>query len=214
VADFFSAGLRAQIADADPIGDLRTSLPGHFAEWTPVHRAAWLEFETLLAPYILSAQGDRVTMAHAVETRVPYLDHRIVDFAARLPEREKLRGLHEKRILRRAAPASLPPAIVARGKQPYRAPDLTAQAGGQALVEMLLEPGAIQSTGLFEERAVAGLLRRVRSGAALGTRERQALAAVLSTQGLLRAMAEWPRIDDHSLPTASVQMSDVSLVTT
>ena len=63
---------------------------------------------TLLSPYLLASQGDRMAMSHGVETRVPFLDHRLFEFAASLPERSKLRGLREKDIVRRWAKNVLP----------------------------------------------------------------------------------------------------------
>ena len=93
IKDFYTADFRAALADADPLQELRESLPPEFARWSPLHRAAYLEMTTLLAPYLLSSQGDRMAMAHGVEGRFPFLDHRLFEFAAALPTRSKLRGL-------------------------------------------------------------------------------------------------------------------------
>src|SRR5204863_6642671 len=73
-----------------------------------------------------SAQGDRMSLAHGVESRYPFLDHRVFEFAAGLPTQSKLRGLREKAILRRWARDVVPPAVQQRPKQPYRAPDIPA----------------------------------------------------------------------------------------
>ena len=51
--------------------------PPGFEGWGELERAAWLEVTTLLEPYLLAAQGDRVAMAHGVEGRYPFLDHRV-----------------------------------------------------------------------------------------------------------------------------------------
>ena len=64
-----------------------------------------------------------MAMANAVEGRFPFLDHRVVELAARIPPRLKLRGLTEKHVLREAARGLVPAAMAARPKQPYRAPD-------------------------------------------------------------------------------------------
>ena len=112
--DLLSAGY-------DPVADLLASLPAEFADWRPLARAQYLELAQLLPGYILSSQGDRVSMAHAVEGRFPFLDHRVVEFAATLPPRLKLRGLIEKYLLRRSLQGDLPAAIAWRPKQPYRA---------------------------------------------------------------------------------------------
>jgi asparagine synthase (glutamine-hydrolysing) len=56
-----------------------------------------------LSNYLLSSQGDRMAMANSVEGRYPFLDHRVIEFASRLPAKLKLNGLNEKYILKKAA---------------------------------------------------------------------------------------------------------------
>ena len=79
-----------------------------FSGFTPLGRAQYLEVKTFLQGYLLHSQGDRMLMAHSVEGRFPFLDHRIVEFAARLPDRLRLRVLREKYLLRRAVAPLLP----------------------------------------------------------------------------------------------------------
>ncbi|HYU89605.1 MAG TPA: asparagine synthase (glutamine-hydrolyzing) [Gemmatimonadales bacterium] len=186
IKDFYSPEFRAGLGSFDPLAELRARLPAGFAGWSPLGRAAYLEMTTLLSSYLLSSQGDRMAMAHGVEARVPYLDHRLFEFAAALPARSKLRGLREKDILRRwgGATGLLPPAVTRRRKQPYRAPDVPAFFEGRPpeYVEALLDPGSLARTGIFNPQAVAGLVRRCRAGRAEGFRESQALVAILSTE--------------------------------
>jgi asparagine synthase (glutamine-hydrolysing) len=184
IKDFYSGDLRATLADTNPLEDLRAGLPPKFAAWSPLHRAAYLEMVTLLSPYLLSAQGDRMSLAHGVESRYPFLDHRVFEFAAGLPTRSKLRGFREKAILRRWARDVVPPAVQQRPKQPYRAPDIPAFFGPEPVeyVRELLDAPSLARTGWFEPEAVAGLVRRCRTGAATGFRESQALVAIISTE--------------------------------
>jgi asparagine synthase (glutamine-hydrolysing) len=184
IKGFYSGDHRDALGDFDAGAELRDGLPDGFESWTPLNRAAWLEFETLLSPYLLCSQGDRMAMGNGVEGRVPFLDHRLFEFSAGLPISSKLRVLREKDILRRWARSVVPPAVEERPKQPYRAPDAPSFMGPDApeYVEALLEPRALEETGMFEPAAVAGLLRRARSGRASGFRENQAFVAILSTQ--------------------------------
>jgi asparagine synthetase B (glutamine-hydrolysing) len=85
-----------------PPPSLRRGCPRTFARWHPLHQAQYLESRFLLPGYILSSQGDRMAMAHGIEGRFPFLDHRLVEFATRLPPEMKLKGLVEKHILREA----------------------------------------------------------------------------------------------------------------
>ncbi len=139
---------------------------------------------TLLSPYLLAAQGDRMSLAHGVESRYPFLDHRLFEFAARLPTASKLRGFREKAILRRWARGQVPVAVQERPKQPYRAPDIPAFFTPEPVpyVRDLLDESSLARTGLFEPRAVAGLARRCAAGLATGFRENQALVAIVSTE--------------------------------
>jgi asparagine synthase (glutamine-hydrolysing) len=184
IKQFYSAEVREALAGSDPLDELRDSLPAAFSQWSPLNRAAYLEMVTLLSPYLLCSQGDRVSLAHGVEGRYPFLDHRLFEFAARLPTRSKLRGLREKAILRRWARAVVPPAVVTRPKQPYRAPDIPSFCTPEpvAYARDLLEEAGVARVGLFDPTSVAGLLRRCRAGTATGVRENQAFVAILSTQ--------------------------------
>ena len=183
IKDFYGASMRAG-ATRDPLVELREGLPAAFGTWSPLNRAAYLEMKTLLSPYLLSSQGDRMGMAHAIEGRYPFLDHRLYEFAARLPTSSKLLGLKEKEILRRWAKEIVPPSIRTRGKQPYRAPDAPSFFGPGApdWVEDVLSAERVREYGYFEPAAVDGLARRARRGQATGFRENQAIVAVLSTQ--------------------------------
>ena len=172
-------------ADRPALARLRAGLPPAFGRWSALERAAYLELTTLLAPNLLAAQGDRVAMAHGVEGRFPFLDHRVFEHSVRLPPERKLGpGLREKAELRALAERLLPPEVAARTKQPYRAPEVAPFFGEQApgWVEERLEARALDAVGIFDPARVAGLLRRCRSGKASGFREGMALVGILSTQ--------------------------------
>jgi asparagine synthase (glutamine-hydrolysing) len=169
----------------DPLARLRAQLPAAFSRWSALERAAWLELTTLLAPNLLAAQGDRVAMAHGVEGRYPFLDHRVFAHAVRLPPERKLGpGLREKAELRALAEQLLPREVAERPKQPYRAPAVAPFFGAHApaWVEERLEARALDTVGIFDPARVAGLLRRCRTGKASGFREGMALVGILSTQ--------------------------------
>jgi asparagine synthase (glutamine-hydrolysing) len=123
-------------------------------------------------------------MAHAVEGRFPFLDHRVVEYAARIPAGMKLKGLREKHILRKAVARYLPPSISERSKQPYRAPGAECFVGPKApeYAKELLSRDAIERAGYFDAAAVERLVAKSRSGAPVGTSDNMALVGILSTQ--------------------------------
>jgi asparagine synthase (glutamine-hydrolysing) len=94
----------------DVLARLRASLPGDGV-------APFLEFDQqYYLPDDILVKSDRVSMAHAVEVRPPFLDHRIVEFAAKLPTDFKIRGARQKYLLKEVMRSKLPPAIVQREK--------------------------------------------------------------------------------------------------
>jgi asparagine synthase (glutamine-hydrolysing) len=181
---FFSPELRARLRGYDAMEELRDSLPPEFARWHPLSQAQYLETAYLLPGYILSSQGDRVAMAHAVEGRFPFLDHRVVELAARIPPGLKLKGLREKHILKRAVGKYLPKAIAERPKQPYRAPESECFSGPGApdYARALLSRSTLARSGLFEPVAVEKLAAKCASGARIGVGDNMALVGILSTQ--------------------------------
>jgi asparagine synthase (glutamine-hydrolysing) len=163
---------------------LRSELPAELGSWSSLERAAWLEVSTLLEPYLLSAQGDRPAMAHGVEGRYPFLDHRVFDLAMGLPPERKLYELKDKLALRKLAAKLLPEGIATRPKQPYRAPEIEPFFDDAApeYVDEALSEAALEASGIWDPKRVQGLVRRCRAGRATGVREGMALVGVLSTQ--------------------------------
>ncbi|WP_439615709.1 asparagine synthase (glutamine-hydrolyzing) [Shinella sp.] len=184
---FFSADLRQEIGDYDAAANLAAQLPADFRRWHPLHQAQYLETAFLLPGYILSSQGDRVMMANAVEGRFPFLDHRVVAFAATLSPDAKLNGLKEKHILKQAARGLVPAAIIERPKQPYRAPDSEVFAGPEtpAYLDVVLSPERLAESRLFNVQAVGKLKEKVVKGQVTGFRDNAAFIGILSTE-LLR----------------------------
>jgi asparagine synthase (glutamine-hydrolysing) len=184
---FFAAGVQATLAEHDVYAALRARLPEQYGAWSPFCQAQYLESTSLLPGYILSSQGDRVAMAHSVEVRSPFLDHRVVAFAATLPDSLKMRVLDEKHVLKRTAADLVPACIRKRSKQPYRAPEAASffSGHGEEYVDELLSPARIAHDGMFDPVAVDGLVRKFRGGRAIGVKDNMALVGILSTQLLI-----------------------------
>jgi asparagine synthase (glutamine-hydrolysing) len=184
--------LRADVDETGLLDDVLTGLPERFEAWTPFARAQYLEMAHLLPGYILSSQADRMAMAHGVEGRVPYLDHRVVEFGGQLDDRMKMRVLNEKYLLKRIAQQHLPEEIRARKKQPYRAPEGVSffdPATGQArapYVDEELSEERLRAVGLFDPGPVSLLVQKVRAGRAIGAKDNMAITAILSSQLLAR----------------------------
>ncbi|EMG35936.1 asparagine synthase, glutamine-hydrolyzing [Desulfocurvibacter africanus PCS] len=202
---FFSAQVKAELNNgsgrhgpsdlAGLVEQLALGLPADMRGWDTLSKAQYLEAALFLPGYLLSTQGDRMLMANAVEGRFPFLDHKVIELANRLPARLKMPGLREKALLKRAASDLLPSEIVRRPKQPYRAPAAKSVLGtpmnGRA--RELLSPSALERAGYFDPAMVAGLLdKHARTGGMLAEMENMAIMAILSTQAL-----HWSFIDNH-----------------
>lgn len=184
---FFSKDVRAQLAGSDSVRMLAEELPASFSAWDHFNQAEFLEAAYLLPGYILSSQGDRMAMAHSVEGRYPFLDRRVVAFAAKLPPNLKMKALNQKYLLKRASEGLIPKSIQNRHKQPYRAPEgksfFTARPD---FVFEMLSPESIRQHGIFDPGAVSALVGKFESGLANGVKDNMALIGILSTQILLR----------------------------
>lgn len=115
----------------------------------PLARLQYVDLKLYLADDIL-VKVDRASMAHALEVRVPLLDHRIVELAARMPSALKLEGSQTKRVLRRAAETLLPKSVLERKKMGFVIP-LPAWFRGGLL-------GRAEETFFGEPGGVSGLL--------------------------------------------------------
>ena len=187
----FSESVKSEIRDHDCYADLMEALPPNYFDWDGFCQAQYLESTALLPGYILSSQGDRMAMAHSVEARFPFLDHRIVEFASTIPPRLKMKALEEKRILKRAATGLIPASVIDRSKQPYRAPEAGSFFGPeqapawQPYIRELLSQDRIRQDGIFNPMAVQNLMRKVETNQSMGIRDNMALVGVLSTQLLV-----------------------------
>jgi asparagine synthase (glutamine-hydrolysing) len=193
VLQFLRPEVAEQIAAVDAHQALAATLPADIARWIPMGRDQYVEAHTLLSGYLLSSQGDRVAMAHSVEGRVPFLDHRVIEFANRLPPQFKLRGLTEKYLLKQAVRRDLPQSIRTRTKQPYRSPDSASFfTDGRPNDEVtdLLSPHSIDAAGLFDADAVQRLVRKCAAGRAIGFPDNMAFVGVLSTMHLHRQFVQ------------------------
>jgi asparagine synthase (glutamine-hydrolysing) len=146
----------------------------------PFRQFQYFEMHTRLVDFI-NFEVDRMSMAHSIEARVPFLDHELWEYCARLPSRLLLSGELSKSLLRTALRDRLPPEILARQKQGLAAP-YAAWLRAERLsdwAEAALDPAALRRAGYFEAAAVARLRAEHQAGRADHSR---LLMGVLSTQ--------------------------------
>ena len=124
---------------------------------TVLDRLLYTDTKTYLVELLM--KQDQMSMSASIESRVPFLDHTLVEFAARLPHRLKLHGRTTKRILREAVRDIVPPGILTRPKMGFPVPWSTWMRGPWNSVarEVLLDLRSRQR-GLINPAAVSRLL--------------------------------------------------------
>jgi len=213
---FLSPAARASAEGPGASEDrLVAALPAAFGGFGPLGRAQYLEIVTFLAGFLLHSQGDRMLMANSVEGRFPFLDVRVAEFAAALPERLRLRDLHEKYLLRRAVGPLLPREIRARPKRPYRAPILRAffGPGAPTYVRELLAADRLSASGLLAPEPISRLVHKAEKylDTGLGEGDEMALVGILSTQLLHEQFVRSPRRAPPAVATRAVRGARVYL---
>jgi asparagine synthase (glutamine-hydrolysing) len=119
----------------------------------------------LWLPDDLLTKVDRATMAHSLEARVPYLDHRFVEFAATLPVSLKQKGRETKFLLKKVAERYLPKDIIYRNKQGFVMPLSDWLAGGlRPAMDAAMSPTALPARRIFQTRAIERILHEHRTG--------------------------------------------------
>jgi asparagine synthase (glutamine-hydrolysing) len=172
--NFAAIGLRRQTALLAPsFADLATPERAYGASRaffdapnggsTVLDRLLYTDMKTYLVELLM--KQDQMSMAASIESRVPFLDHRLVEFAAGLPERMKLRGLTTKWILREAVRDLLPREILTRKKMGFPVPFGVWMRGAWNSVahEVLLDTRSRQR-GIIQPEAVERLLSSHASG--------------------------------------------------
>lgn len=204
---FFSDDLKARIGDNDVYEQMARVLPEGFDRLDVVSKAQYIEMKMFLSNYLLSSQGDRMAMANSVEIRLPFLDYRLIDFAARVPSKWKILGLNEKYILKRSLASVLPETICSRRKQPYRAPIVSGLLSESScdFAREMLSRRAINGAGLFNADRVERLLKKVQAVPHPGEIDSMALAGVLSSQIIHHRFVE-------AFPAGSIPMVQPDLM--
>jgi asparagine synthase (glutamine-hydrolysing) len=157
----FSAAGRIKIMDSAGIALLNgygpLELPGSGVGY--LNRFLWLD-QLYYLPDDILYKSDRMSMAHALEVRPPFLDHRIVEFAARLPESLKIRGNRLKYILRELMRDRLPRPVLRRRKEGF---DIPAHHWLRTVLRPLLldtlNERAVREMGIFAWPAIEATMR-------------------------------------------------------
>jgi asparagine synthase (glutamine-hydrolysing) len=115
-----------------------------------LHQALYVNSKTHLANFILTFLGDRMEMAHSIEGRVPFLDHHVAHYAARVPISMKLKGYREKHVLREAAKDVLIEEVYNREKHPFTSPPAAVGDPMMTMMADVLASRALDEQPIFD----------------------------------------------------------------
>ena len=174
------------------LANVKETLPPDYDDWSLLQRNQYMEMRTLLSGYLLSSQGDRMSLAHSVEGRYPFLDHRLIEQSFRYPDSYKMHVMSQKHILRETFRKDIPESIIDRPKLPYMAPDLKSFFDGGTLSEQsadLLSEKKLTDYGVFDSKMVNRFISKFERKVPekLGYRDNMLICFLLSTQYLLDA---------------------------
>jgi asparagine synthase (glutamine-hydrolysing) len=138
-------------------------VPGQLAGRDPLNQSLYLWSRSALCNYILVLLGDRMEMAHSIEGRLPFLDHRVVECLSEMPVALKIRGMTEKYLLREAARDVLTDTVYRRQKHPFLSPPVTTLPGERfhQMLQDTLRGRALAALPFFDQRKVVALLDRL-----------------------------------------------------
>ena len=164
-ARLYSSDFATSVRHADPLATFR-DLYTRCGSADPVDRALYVDVHTYMVDDILT-KVDRMSMAVSLEAREPLLDHRLLEFAARVPAALKLREGRGKYLLRKVLSRRIPRDVLERGKHGFEAPIGEWLRGPLApMAGALLCDGRLRERGLFDDREVARLWADHRDGRA------------------------------------------------
>ena len=152
----YTEELRASVCHQSPFSKFANILEAS-PDADPLWQVQQADINTFLVDDIL-VKVDRMSMANSLEVRTPFLDHRVVQFAAGLPSRMRLRGLTTKYILKKSMVGKLPPEVLTRGKEGFSIPIKNwLRQELQPLMHDVLSPQRISQGGFFNVAAVERL---------------------------------------------------------
>ena len=129
----------------------------------PLHQSLYLWTKTRLPNYLLTLLGDRMEMAHSIEGRVPFLDHRLVELIRSQPVTQKIHGATQKYVLRESVRDVVTDTVYRRPKHAFLSPPAALNPEGRlsVLMQDTLRGPVLGSLPFFDQKKVVGILDKL-----------------------------------------------------
>lgn len=162
---FYSPAFLAQIAQRDAYRILlnQIDVQGQLTGRDPVHQSLYLWAKTVLLNSLFRRLAEGVEMAHSIEGRVPFLDHKVVELVRHIPISLKMRGMTEKYVLREAAQPFITDTVYHRKKHSFRAPPSTKKPNEafSQFIQDTLRGSTMAQIPFYNEASVIQLLDKL-----------------------------------------------------
>ncbi|MCK5347301.1 MAG: asparagine synthetase B, partial [Candidatus Heimdallarchaeota archaeon] len=187
ISNFFNKDFKLSFNQDRLLEKIKNILPDNYSSWSLLQRNQFMEMKSLLSGYLLSSQGDRMSMAHSVEGRYPFLDHRLIEKLFYYPDNFKLNKLSQKYILTEAYKKNIPNSILNRPKRPFMAPDLKSffkEGGLTERAEQFLSDKILDEYCIFDKKYVGRLIGKFTKNMDrdVGYRDNMLMTFILSCQ--------------------------------
>ena len=182
--------------------NLLNFMPKNFFKSSMIRKAQLIEIDTLLTGYLLCSQGDRMTMAHGVEGRYPYLDDIFTNELAEISSNTKAPALKLKNILRQTFKKYLPENIVFRPKFAYQAPEARVffdNKKNSSIIDEFIE--ALPKQDNLKNEPFLNLIKKFKdtnSSLRLSFRENMAFIIGLSDHFLIKSANRWASFESDN----------------
>jgi len=167
-SSLFSREVTEELGDVDPYENSMRFVPSKQFNGNLLNRLLYLDSKTYLVELLM--KQDQMSMAASIESRVPFLDHRLAEFAARVPARYKVRGFSGKYLLRQAISDRLPATVIRRTKKGFPTP-IEPWLRNQLLPQLsaVLTDGRLAERKLFRADCMYRLLEAHQRGSTIAT---------------------------------------------
>lgn len=195
VSSFFNFGINQKELEENILNEFMSQLPTDLNETSFDRKAQILEFETLLSGYLLSSQGDRMTMANSVEGRYPFLSQKFVKDISKISDNLKTMGIRSKSLFRDAMYKKIPNSITKRPKIAYQAPEAKCFLDSNFISdEAIFLNDASKNIDIINKKNLLNLNKKITnkySSERLGFRENMAYIMCMSAAQLVDLSKKW-----------------------
>ena len=177
------------------LDNFKKNIPKEYFDLNNDYKTQYLEISTLLSNYLLSSQGDRMTMANSVEGRYPFLDEDLIKNSIKIGPKKLAPGINSKKYFRDSYKKFIPDEIINRPKIAYQAPEaksfvnenLTSEIGGDFIEN-------IKNIDFLNKKNFSNLTSKLKdknSSKRIGFRENMAFVMGMSLFSLNKALKKW-----------------------